>query len=158
MLCGVDHDGVHPGRGDAHFAGLERAFGQAFLDLHDDGAAAVTCSKRQRLRVQVSRFVFEADVAVLVGGAGSHDGDMNRERLVAQPLTVVDGHHFSQVFLGGIVHLAATVARVAYSAQAHMADEARASSTNLAHELARHTARQDVGLDFVVQGELLHRR
>jgi hypothetical protein len=156
-LPGVDHDGVHPGGRDAHLAGLQGATRQPLGDLHDH-LAAVARGQGQGLGVEVGGLVLEADVAVLVGGAGAHQGHVHGKGLVAQVFAAVEHDQLGQIIARALVHAPAALARVAHRAQAHVGEQARAAGADLAQQLAGHAAGQDVGLDLVVQRQLLHGR
>ena len=157
-LARLDDDGVDPGRGDAHLARLQRATRQPLLHLHDHAPAAVARGQRDGLGVQVGGLVLEADVAVLVGGRGAHEGHVHPVGLVAQVLAAVDRDEFGQVVPGRRVHAPAAMTRVAHRAQAHVGDQPRRAGADGAKQLRGHAAGQDVGLDPVVLRELLHAR
>ena len=83
---------------------------------------------------------------------------LHRERLVAQQLLAIDGDHLGEVGLGGLVHAAAVDARIEERAEADVGEEAGPAGADLAEQLHGDAARQHVGLDLVVLGELLHAR
>ena len=114
--------------------------------------------ERGRIDVDVGRFLVETDVAVRVGERAADHRDIHLERLVAQQLPAIDRHHVGEIVLGRLVHAAAGDARIAERAEADVGEQPGPPRADLAEQLHRHAARQHVGLDLLVAGELLHAR
>ncbi|GIH23526.1 hypothetical protein Aph01nite_18360 [Acrocarpospora phusangensis] len=77
-------DRVHQDAGHFDAAGVD-ALGDA-LDLRQGHAAAVLDRLRRRQGLGVEPFVVHHQIALLVGDAGADDGDVDRERVIVQPL------------------------------------------------------------------------
>ena len=93
------------------------------------------------------------EVARGVGGGGADEGDVDRERLVEQPLLAVELDQPDQLLGGGAVDLAAVLARVDEGAQAHLGEGAGLAGGDVAVEVRDHALRQVVGLDPVLDRE-----
>ena len=76
--------------------------------------------------------------------------DVDRERLVEQPLLAVELEQAHELLGGGGVDLAARLARVDEGAQAHLGEGAGLAGGDVAVEVRDHALRQVVGLDPVL--------
>ena len=102
-------------------------------------------------RVSASRSIDE--VAGGVGGGGADEGDVDRERLVEQPLLAVELDQPDEILGGGGVDLAAALARVDEGAQADLGEGAGLAGGDVAVEVRDAALRQVVGLDPVLDRE-----
>ena len=100
--------------------------------------------------VQDQRLALHADIAVGVGGGAADDRDVDRDRLVEQPLAAVDLHHPDEIARADRVELAATLARVDEGAEADPAEQAGAAAGDLAKQLRDAAQGQVPGLDQAV--------
>ena len=108
---GGDHDAVDQDARHLHLLGRQRAGGRQPLDLGDDEALARLGRHRDRQVVEDQRLALHADIAVGVGGGAADDRDVDRDRLVEQPLPAVDLHHPDEIGCADQVQLAAAQAR-----------------------------------------------
>src|SRR5205807_10093761 len=100
--------------------------------------------------VQRQGLLFHRDVAVVVGGGASDDRDVDRKRLVEQPLFAIDFDQPYQLFGGARIQLAAAIGGVDKGAEADLGEQAGLAPCNLAEQMRYASERQIVGLDVVV--------
>ena len=131
---------------------IERTGGGDAFDLGDDEALAVLGGRCQCQVVEGQRLLFHRDVAVAVGGGAADDRDIDRKRLVEQPLLAVDLHQPHQLFGGACIELAATIGRVDEGTETDLGKKPGLASRNLAKQMRYASERQIVGLDVVVDG------
>ena len=93
----------------------------AYLRQHE--AAGVAGGERHGMDVHVDRFFFGADVASGVGVRAPHDGNIDRERLVAQDVPPVDAHQLDQRVPAAGVATPAVLARVHEGAQPRVREQ-----------------------------------
>ena len=111
-LIGNDDDPVDQGAGNSHLLRRERpGRGQTF-HLGDDDPAVVP--RRQCLieSAEIRAFMLRRDVAQLVGGGASNDGDVDRNGPVMEPLVTIELDNPHDLFLGHAVHAAALPPRI----------------------------------------------
>jgi hypothetical protein len=93
-----------------------------------------------------------------VGGGAADEGDVDRDRLVEQPLLAVDFHHPNQLLGGARVELAARQARIDEGAEADARQVPGLAGGDVAVQMRDHALRQVVGGDPVVHRERTHLR
>ena len=106
------HDAVDQDARNLDVAWIERTGRCDALDLRDDKPLAVLGCCCQRQIVQRQRLLFHRDVAVVVGGGTSNNRDIDRKRLVEQPLLAIDFDQPYQLLGGAGIQLAAAIGRV----------------------------------------------
>ena len=100
--------------------------------------------------VQRQRLALHRDVAGGIGGGAADQGDVDRERLVEQPLLAVDLDQPDEILGGACVDLAAALARIDEGAQSDLGERAGACAARCRGTGARcMPERQVVGLDAV---------
>jgi hypothetical protein len=114
--------------------------------------------RRDRIDIEVGCLLIHRDVAVRVRERAANDGDVDGKRLVAKELAAIDVEYFHQVFGRALVELAAFDARIDESAEPDVGEQSSAAGCDLAEELHRHAAGQNVGLDLLVTCQRLHAR
>ncbi len=144
----VDHD-----PGDLHRPRMQRVQLGHALDLGDHQAARVLGRHRHRQIVQRQRLALHAEIAGGIGCGAADECDVNRERLVEQPLLPAELEQLHELLGRGGVDLAAGLARVDEGAQAHLGEGAGFAGGDVAVEVRDHPLRQVVGLDPVLHGQ-----
>ena len=124
-LIGVDIDVVDQRGRDLHVADAQAAAGRELADLCDDDATAVACGHRHGQHLALDRLALHGDVAVLVGGRAPDDGDVDRERVVEQPLAAAQRDDLDELLGRGRVLLATGLARIDVRAQPDLRHEPR---------------------------------
>ena len=152
------HDAIDQHARHFYLTRIERAaFGNA-LDLRDHDAAGIARGHGDGKRFQRQRFLLHRQIAVGVAGRSPDDADIDRESLVEQIFLAVDFHQTDDVILRLLVELAAAVARIDESAEADARDMAGPVRGDVAEQVRDHALRQIIGLDLIVDRELLQLR
>ena len=79
--------------------------------------------------------VTPGDIAGGIGRGAAQQCDVDRKRLVAQPLLTMDLHHFDEILGGGFVQLAALKPRIDEGTKADLGDSARPPGGDAAIEM-----------------------
>ena len=118
------HDGIYQCARHNDVARIDRAgLGDPF-DLYDDLAARVLRGQRLHIKLQTNRFLFDADIAKLVGGCAANDRHIDRERLVPEIFFAFQLDQFYDFAGRALVQSAAGFPRVGEGFQADMGDNA----------------------------------
>ena len=109
-------------------------------------------------RLQRQRLALHGEIALGVAGGGADDADMDREGPIEQALLAVERDQLDQVLGRPGIDLAAAIARIDEGAEPDGGDMAGAMGGDVAEQMGDHALRQVIGLDLVVEGELLQLR
>ena len=134
-----------------HLARVERFRGGNPLHLRDDEPAGIPRRHGDRQIVEGQRLALHGDVAGGIGGRAAQQRDLNRKRLVAQPLLAADLDQFHQIFVRALVEFAAAETRIDEGAHPDLGHKARAARGNIAEEMRDDAERQIVGFDLLVE-------
>ena len=129
------------------------------LDLHDDDAAGIARGHRDRQRFERQRLLLHRDVAVGVGGGAAHDRDIDR----AAPCRTDTPRRRVSISSTRSSVVRALILPPPWRGSTKVprptrVDGARLAGGDVAEQVADHALRQVVGLDLVVDGELLQLR
>ncbi len=149
-----DDDAIDQDTGNLHRPRIERSLlRRCALDLRDDEPARVPRRHRHRQVIQRQRLPLHRDIAGEIGRGSPDERDLDRKRLVEQPLLPVDFDQPDEFLRRRIIDPAAVLAGIDERAQADLRGQARPVPGYLAKELGNAAERQIVGLDRVVERE-----
>ena len=120
------HDAIDEDARNLHVLRLDRSLRDDALDLRDDDAAVVVRGHRLRQVVEQSAIPLHADVAERVGARAADERDVDRRRLVEQPLLAFDFDELDDVVRRDVVDLAAAESRIDVRMEADLGEKARA--------------------------------
>ena len=144
-----DDDAIDENSRHLHLPGMERAGLGDTLHLGDDETARVARRHRHHQVVEGQRLLLHGDVAGGIGGGAADERDVDRKRLVEQPLLAAEGDQLDQVLGGDLVDLAAFEAGIDEGSHADLGDGSGPAGGDVAVEMGDHPLRQVVGLDLV---------
>ena len=158
MLRPRDDDAVDEDARNLHLSRVEAAAVGDPLDLGDDDAARIVRRHGDGERLQRQRLLFHGEIPVGVAGGGADDPDVDRKSLVGEAFLARDRDALDEVLLRAGVELAPAVLRIDEGLHADAGQVAGPTSGDVAEEMGDDALRQIVGLDEVVDRELLDLR
>ncbi len=127
-------------------------------NLRDDDAARIMRGQGGGIDIDIGRLLIEADIAVRIAERATDNGNIDRKGFVPEELVASDRDDLDEILLGGLVHLAALLARIDEGAEAYMGEQPWPLSGDLAIELHHAATWQNICFDLFVACHLLHLR
>ena len=116
----AQHHAIDQNAGTCTSRGLREFGGSDALDLRYDEAARVLGRHGNSEVVEGEGFPLHGGVAVRIAGRSPDEGDIDRERLVAQPFLAADVKDLNEIFGGHVIEFATLLARIDEGAQSHL--------------------------------------
>ena len=133
VLCIRDHDVIYESAGHARGFGIGVAVAN-FFDLRDDDATAVVRGLCHREYFADETFALVTQVAVAVGARGAQKRDLNRERVIPQPILAIKGNALDQIFRRALIHFTAAILRIDESVHPNFSEKSGPSRRDFAEQ------------------------